>query len=446
MFCNHVVIIVPGIRDRGGNWNQTKSEIEAAGLSCIVISWDEYYDIPRFLVPAPWFRRTAMRKLEERIEGAIRNNTRDNALPQISFIAHSFGSYILCYLLRRTFKFQVSNLIICGSVLPKSFDFTKMSCSIKRVVNDVGNIDNWPLIASCVTFGYGTIGTYGYFNPGVIDRFHPNVGHGAFTDPGFATDWWVPVLKSELIVEPRPNIPRIESSLKRSLVAIAQKIKWLVLLVVGFFLTKELEISECLFLKCKKPEVTAYLEREVDMSQTGCRDGRRWYQFEYKDKFSFSERIETYDYAGIYVPASAKVEITAPDGNDIVSSIVSDAGPKEGSGEAYSKKFEVNGLDLRINSKVSDFTSSDDNDWGLNFVSSLPLSGVRITVTLPKDVRILGIDMKKASHWEKIKDKCIFLYEDKYTKKPVLKCEEPLRNTPNRAILIPWIWNAFDSC
>lgn len=231
-----LVVVVPGIRDRGIAWHAVEDELRQAGFMVQVVGWDEYFGALPFLVPAPWFRRIAIKKLEYKVLDAIQTHSKNGIPPRVSFIAHSFGSYILCHLLRRSYHIKSHRIILCGSVLSRNFKFSSFEerfCG--PILNDVGCKDYWPLIASSVTFGYGSIGTFGYFGSPVTDRFHREANHGSFGKPGFCTKYWIPFLR-----EKGPNglvkgdVPIDASSSKRSTVRTFQHVKWLILVVITY--------------------------------------------------------------------------------------------------------------------------------------------------------------------------------------------------------------------
>jgi hypothetical protein len=236
----HLVIIVPGIRDRGGDWNVVCRELQMAGLSATIAGWAEFFSLPRFLVPAPWFRRIAMRSLLRRISRAIQAYTYEGQLPRVSFIGHSFGSYILSYVLRKEPSIQTYRLILCGSVLGRDFDFTNFMQRFEGpVINDVGKKDDWPFWASCVTFGYGTVGTYGYIGEPVVDRFHKCVGHSDFSEPGFCAQWWIPYLQATgrdgiALPPPGDNVPRREGAIVKTVRGLLQNLKWIIAAGIGW--------------------------------------------------------------------------------------------------------------------------------------------------------------------------------------------------------------------
>ena len=231
-----LVIVVPGIRDRGIAWHTVSKELTAAGFVVSVAGWAEFFGVIPFLVPAPWFRRGAIKSLEGKIRDAIQTHTRNGLAPRVSYIAHSFGSYILCHLLRRAYHLKTNRLILCGSVLSRRFKFSGFEERFNGpVLNDVGCKDRWPLLASSLTFGYGSIGTFGYFGAPVEDRFHSEAGHGHFSQSGFCTKYWVPYLRStgsEGIVT--SDDPVEEAGVTRSLTRSIQHAKWVILAAVAY--------------------------------------------------------------------------------------------------------------------------------------------------------------------------------------------------------------------
>lgn len=245
--CEHLVVIVPGIRDRGIAWHSVLRELRQAGLSAEIIGWSEYFGAIPFLIPAPWFRRSAMNKLELKLRDALQAYSGTNSSPKVSFISHSFGSYILCHLLRRVYHFKAHRIILCGSVVSRRFKFSGFEERFDPpVLNEVGTMDRWPLVASAVTFGYGSIGTYGYFGAPVIDRFHLNAGHGHFTNAGFTTKFWLPFLleTGRNGVVPGDE-PTEESGLKRTSFRLLQHLKWLLLAAMVYALVVAMSKSHC---------------------------------------------------------------------------------------------------------------------------------------------------------------------------------------------------------
>lgn len=445
---NHLVIIVPGIRDRGNEWNVVRTELESAGFSATIAGWSEYFGVPRFLVPAAWFRRIAMHTLEQKIQNAIKTYTVDRKQPRISFIAHSFGSYILCYLLRRAHHLKVYRLILCGSVLPRSFKFASFEERFESpVINDIGLLDLWPFVASCVTFGYGTIGTYGYVGEPVIDRFHKDVGHGDFAKKGFCNKWWVPVLRQcerKDIRLPRPNMRDPENFIAKSFYRILQNLKWFVLLAILILLLVfaprwvPCSIQSALRMRLVPCDVGVHIERVSDMTGTKCENGKRVYKIVNQDTLTFTQPISIYDAQG-YKHESSDLEITYS----------TSRGPEHPRTLPIFEHWlldvvegiPVNGTNLTIKYSYKGVTTNEDDEWGLAFVSSLPILSIKASVKLPEGVRVTSLNEAKEY------DNRAFAGCNIPTgERPILFCNSPLNNKVNIPQSLYWKWTAFEGC
>jgi hypothetical protein len=444
----HLIIVVPGIRDRGGDWGLVRDELVTAGFAVAVITWNEYFGIPRFLVPAPWFRRRAMRELEERIWDSVHEYTRGRKPPKISFIAHSFGSYILCYLLRRQHLLEVNRIILCGSVLHRKFRFSKFSTRFcGPIINDVGTRDRWPFIASCVTFGYGTIGTYGYMNAPVIDRFHEGMDHGGFTDPTFCRNWWAPFLTgaSTTVQTPSPNLPVKESALRKSGNSILQKIKWLVvlamLILIIHFLPRLLPCKWqfALGLRDLPCTLNISIQRTVDMSKTGCRDGKRHYYIKNDDVLTFSDAPGYYALQA-HLPASGNLKIVDGRGSEIIPNkttrLLSESGWLR-----TTQRVHFSGKTLKLRYLYEGDTTPNDNEWGFAIVSTLPIVAITADATLPIGKSVSEMNHNKAADNSAFTG-CVF---DAGTT-PRLVCNKPLNNEANLPQYLYWNWNVFEKC
>lgn len=229
----HVVIIVPGIQDRGLSWKPVIETLESHGFAVELVKWSPFFDVLRFLAPIRWIRRWAIRQLEKRIQDVYSYHKQ----MKTSYIAHSFGSFVLCHLLRREhYLTGTHRIILCGSVLPETFKFPSfMERYEPPVLNEIGMKDYWPLVAKCCTFGYGAIGTYGYGGAPVVDRFHLGVAHGDFSNEDFCTKYWVPFLSASGRDGIVPgDMPEPEGRLKGLLVWVVEHLKYLV--VIGLLL------------------------------------------------------------------------------------------------------------------------------------------------------------------------------------------------------------------
>ena len=194
---NHVVVLIHGIRDFASWQGEIRATLEDAGFKVEPTSYMRL-DLLRFLVPFSFFREKVIDKIWNQIEDIrkIHNGA------QISFIAHSFGTYVLAQILRRKFTLNAHKVIFCGSVVRYDFPFEQIADRFDSpILNDIGTADVWPAFAESVTVGYGSAGTYGFRRPRVRDRWHNGKTHSAFLNPIFCKKYWIPFLKSGAIIE-----------------------------------------------------------------------------------------------------------------------------------------------------------------------------------------------------------------------------------------------------
>jgi hypothetical protein len=196
----HVVILVHGIRDYA-LWQDAIRKVLKDEVTVESTNYGRF-DLFRFLVPISYFRNNAIRSVWKQ----IRDVKKQYPNAKYSFVAHSFGTYILAQILSQEFDFAAYRIIFCGSVVKYNFRFEQIAERFATpILNEVGARDVWPAIAESVTWGYGSAGTYGFRRPRVRDRWHPGAGHGYFLDPKFCRKYWIPFFKDGTIVEGAKN-------------------------------------------------------------------------------------------------------------------------------------------------------------------------------------------------------------------------------------------------
>jgi O-acetyl-ADP-ribose deacetylase (regulator of RNase III)/pimeloyl-ACP methyl ester carboxylesterase len=197
---SHAVVLIHGIRTAAGWRERIGNEIEDADpyLTPIPVGY-EFFDVLRFLIPiTPWRRKAA-----ETVWMKMKSLYTNPNIEHVSVIAHSFGTWIVGYLLTEKADARFHRIIFCGAVLDSQFDWEKVkdktdqpnfrTAPNARVVNDCGTRDIWPIFAKFATWGYGVSGRWGFQSALVKDRFH-KINHGGFFEEGFAGKNWVPAL------------------------------------------------------------------------------------------------------------------------------------------------------------------------------------------------------------------------------------------------------------
>lgn len=188
----HVVVLVHGIRTRAEWQHILQREFSNVGIVIAPTNYG-YFDLLRFLFPGPWLKAPVI----ERVETLVRSVTMNYPKARVSFLAHSFGTYIVAKLLVKMFDFQGHRIVFCGSVVPYSFPFQQIQGRYTPpLINEVSARDPWPVIAKNVTFGYGAVGTRGFNNPQVIDRWHLGFGHSQYLTQTFCKTFWIPFFDS----------------------------------------------------------------------------------------------------------------------------------------------------------------------------------------------------------------------------------------------------------
>jgi hypothetical protein len=195
-----LVILLHGIRTAAWWQNRVASIIETETAATVVPLKYGYFDLLKFLCPFRSCRRAPIERLRKQIEG-IREQYKDYKL--IVF-AHSFGTYALSRILFENPYFTFDRIILCGSIIADSYDWTRVQNQIvpskKRdaIINECGIRDVWPVAAKSLTFGYGATGTYGFGDYNVRDRFH-SIKHSDFFEPAFIRKYWVSAVSKEAI-------------------------------------------------------------------------------------------------------------------------------------------------------------------------------------------------------------------------------------------------------
>jgi hypothetical protein len=198
---SNVVILIHGIRTNAPWQNTLRIELESIGIKVELTNYG-YLDIFRFLLPISYFRRKAI----EAVWTSIRDIRLLYPNARLSFLAHSFGTYVLASIIQGKFDLRADKVIFCGSVVRYDFPFQDFSGRFTQpIINEVGSRDFWPAVAESVTWGYGSAGTYGFRRPRVKDRWHNGYAHSDFLTAEFCKKYWIQYFAYGKIVEADPE-------------------------------------------------------------------------------------------------------------------------------------------------------------------------------------------------------------------------------------------------
>lgn len=189
-----VVILVHGIRTNAPWIPMLRAQFSNVG---IIVEPTNYgrYDALKFL----WGSRRAP---IDAVWNSVKRVQQLYPNAKISFLAHSFGTYIVAKILEREFTFKAHRVVFCGSVVGYDFPFEQISERFTSpLVNETSASDPWPIMARSASLGYGSAGTFGFKKPGIRDRWHRGFGHGQYLTEEFCVKYWIPIFKDGKIVE-----------------------------------------------------------------------------------------------------------------------------------------------------------------------------------------------------------------------------------------------------
>lgn len=249
---SQLVILVHGIRTRAKWMTNIRPCLEAAGFAVEPTNYGRF-DLLRFLAPLRAPKRSAVDKVWRDVRSAIEKHPGK----PVSFIAHSFGTLVVATILKEQFQFQAHRVIFCGSVVPADFEFESIDRRFTvPILNEVGTLDFWPVLAESVTWGYGSTGTHGFNRPLFRDRYHKNADHCFFLTREFAANW-VPFLQ-------RGEIPEGDGD------AISAKTPWWVDTIAVLHLKYVLAAAIALLIAvfwCRPPTYTEQLPEVAILAQ-----------------------------------------------------------------------------------------------------------------------------------------------------------------------------------
>ncbi len=243
-----IILLVHGIRTFA--WWQPMVKRVLEGIPNVAV-WEceyGYFNVFRFWCPF-FTRRAPLEEVRAELEKA---QTAISAYPdaRLSVIAHSYGTYIITELLSSKLDLKLHRILLCGSIVRRRYPWHAVSNRIgahptiagkKNVINDYGLQDVWPVLAKCLSWGYGDTGRHKFGKAEVTDRGH-NLGHSDFftqeapqTDlepgEGFVRKYWKPWFETGEEVRSPAN-ERGQSPLWLSWLSVFP-IQWLILAAIA---------------------------------------------------------------------------------------------------------------------------------------------------------------------------------------------------------------------
>lgn len=192
-----VVILVHGIRTYASWEAMLQQEFSKVGVAVVPTNYG-YLDLFRFLMPFKRYRKKAI----DRVWTLVREARQDYPRARLSFLAHSFGTYVVAHILKREFDFKAHRIVFCGSVVPFDFPFEQFRSRFSPpILNEVSARDPWPGFAKNLAFGYGAVGMRGFNRIGIKDRWHKGFGHSRYLELDFCRKFWIPFFSQGTVVE-----------------------------------------------------------------------------------------------------------------------------------------------------------------------------------------------------------------------------------------------------
>lgn len=191
-----LILLVHGIRTFGGWQSMVKRVLGSIPNTKVVEIKYGFLDSIRFWFPF-FTRQFAINEVRHEIQNAKTANPNS----QISIIAHSFGTYAISRILVEHPDLQLHKLILCGSIIPRTYRWNHVRGQLATdVINDFGTRDIWPVLAKCLSWGYGDTGRHGFGRGAyVTDRGH-DFAHSDFFNDQFIENYWKPWFETDTVV------------------------------------------------------------------------------------------------------------------------------------------------------------------------------------------------------------------------------------------------------
>lgn len=205
----HVVVLLHGM-NTNAEWQEALAEAirNSSHIEPLVVGYGNFHPV-KFWLPYV-FRRGRIKKVLKDLRG-IRD---DNPDADISIVAHSFGTYIVCKMIAAHSDIKFHRILLCGSIVDTDYDWHAVSKQFNGVaINDIGRRDIWPSMAKALSWDYGDSGCIGFQHSLVRDR-HFTYGHSGFLNARHMQKYWLPYLLDGKVVASRYSSKRKAMSLR----------------------------------------------------------------------------------------------------------------------------------------------------------------------------------------------------------------------------------------
>jgi pimeloyl-ACP methyl ester carboxylesterase len=183
-----VILLIHGIRTFA-EWQPMVKRVlqEIPGTEVVAIK-SGYFNLLAFWCPV-LTRQATINDVRREIQNAKAANP--NA--RFSVIAHSYGTYAISKILLENPDLRLHRLVLCGSIVPRKYRWDYARARLDTdVINDYGTRDIWPVVAQCLSWGYGDTGRHGFGRGAMVrDRGH-DYKHSDFFNEKFVRDYWKP--------------------------------------------------------------------------------------------------------------------------------------------------------------------------------------------------------------------------------------------------------------
>ncbi|MBA3485652.1 MAG: hypothetical protein H0T88_00425, partial [Lysobacter sp.] len=234
-----VVYSLHGIRTTGKWQKDLTDELLKNGFRHRALDFGYFLAISLIL---PWTRRKKVRWLLDLYDREI-----SELSPPPSFIAHSYGTYLLTEALKKNSNMRLGKLILCGSIVRRDYPWSKILINrgqAELVLHERGGRDFWAKVVCWVVSDAGPSGVEGFLDkaappdpPLVHEIIHAQHEHSDFFFLQNYRERWIPFLKEGKL--PAEEVALDTPGLNFKFAAVALVILSFIV-AIGFYLCREL--------------------------------------------------------------------------------------------------------------------------------------------------------------------------------------------------------------